>query len=109
MTGTSSFTAKSSSTWWRYLRVCGAILLPAIIIYALLFPASFARPKTPLLPDKAKLEQLCPQATSLYPTANIAMYRRLADVYRSEEFRSRVVDWVSVHIALWIVSLRIVC
>lgn len=104
MPSTISYSTKSSSIRWRYLGVCGVVLLPAIIVYALLFPASFSRRKTPLLPGKTKSEQLCRQATSLYPTKNGAVYRSLANASASEVFRSRVVDWVSIHITLWIVK-----
>lgn len=83
----------------RYL--LGACLLSAIFVYALCSRASISRPNLPAVlanvTHQAVSEELCPQASPLYPQQNRDIFQRLAVTIGSEGFRSRLVDWVSLY------------
>lgn len=92
----SSSTSRNSSRWRAYIRIFAIMFFPALFLYVLFFRAS-SPPEMPSLPGKEVSDRLCPQEASLYPTSAQSgeVYRRLADLYGSAEFRSRLADWVS--------------
>lgn len=76
---------------WKYLAcsVLGSLTLLHVLNRVDFLPLDLSSPRF----DTAGA--LCPQEGAIYPVKEQAVFQKLAEIYGTEEFKTRAIDWVS--------------